>query len=52
MADLTAEQGAKASLEIVFKPNGETNGTFAVISIPGWETFTSGNIYDGKDAPW
>jgi hypothetical protein len=52
MADLTPEQGAKASLDIVFKSNEETNGTFAKIFISGWESFTSGNVYDGKDAPW
>lgn len=52
MADLTPEQGAKASLDILFKPNEETNGTMPKVLIPGWENFTSGNVYDGKDAPW
>ncbi|PYH81855.1 NAD(P)-binding protein [Aspergillus uvarum CBS 121591] len=38
IADLTPEQGAKASLDILFRPNAEINGQFPKVLVPGWET--------------
>ncbi|KAI1118179.1 short chain dehydrogenase reductase [Nemania sp. NC0429] len=50
MADLTAEEGAKASLDIIFKPNSETNGKLPKVLVKGWET--KGHGYDGTNVPW
>ncbi|KJY02459.1 hypothetical protein TI39_contig50g00008 [Zymoseptoria brevis] len=50
-ADLTPEQGAKASLDIIWKPNDQTNGKLTVVKVPGFENRPL-NSYDGKDAPW
>lgn len=36
-ADLTAEEGAKASLDIIHKDNKETNGQFPKVLVKGWE---------------
>ncbi|RAH86237.1 short chain dehydrogenase reductase [Aspergillus japonicus CBS 114.51] len=52
IADLTPEQGAKASLNILFRPNGEINGQFPKVLVPGWEHATGRNIYDGTMVPW
>ncbi|KAL8645433.1 MAG: hypothetical protein Q9226_007307 [Calogaya cf. arnoldii] len=51
MADLTAEQGAKASLDMIFKPGQELNGQFPRVHVKGWEN-AERNRYDGKNAPW
>ncbi|KAI0868433.1 short chain dehydrogenase reductase [Hypoxylon argillaceum] len=50
MADLTPEEGAKASLNIIFKPNSETNGKMPKVLVEGWET--KGHCYDGSNVPW
>ncbi|KAJ8131776.1 hypothetical protein O1611_g1847 [Lasiodiplodia mahajangana] len=50
MADLTAEEGAKASLDIIFKPNSETNGKLPKVLVKGWET--KSHCYDGTNVPW
>ncbi|PYI25300.1 NAD(P)-binding protein [Aspergillus indologenus CBS 114.80] len=52
IADLTPEQGAKASLNILFRPNGEINGQFPKVLVPGWEHATGRNVYDGTMVPW
>ncbi|KAK4169717.1 estradiol 17-beta-dehydrogenase 2 [Cladorrhinum sp. PSN259] len=52
MADLTAEQGAKATLDIVFNKGREMNGKFAKIYIEGWESAGYAHLYDGTDSPW
>ncbi|OKP10351.1 hypothetical protein PENSUB_4198 [Penicillium subrubescens] len=52
MADLTPEQGAKASLDILFRPNAEINGQFPKVLIPGWEKAKGPNVYDGTNVPW
>ena len=52
MADLTPDQGAKASLEIIFKPGQELNGQFPKIRIEGWEKAKGSNQYDGSIDPW
>lgn len=49
-ADLTAEEGAKASLDIIYKDNKETNGRFPKVLVKGWEKRQ--NAYDGSNAPW
>ncbi|KAL8645078.1 MAG: hypothetical protein Q9226_007464 [Calogaya cf. arnoldii] len=50
MADLTAEQGAKASLDMIFKPGQELNGQYPRVHVKGWEN-AERNQYDGKNAP-
>ncbi|KAL8858573.1 MAG: hypothetical protein Q9178_004867 [Gyalolechia marmorata] len=50
-ADLTAEQGAKASLHMIFKPGQGLNGQFPRVHVKGWEN-AERNQYDGKNAPW
>ncbi|KAL8905847.1 MAG: hypothetical protein Q9171_006513 [Xanthocarpia ochracea] len=51
MADLTAEQGAKASLDMIFKPGQGLNGQYPKVLVKGWEN-AERNQYDGKNAPW
>lgn len=49
-ADLTPEEAAKASLDIIYKPNEETNGKLPKVLVKGWEN--SQFAYDGSNAPW
>ncbi|KAL8629843.1 hypothetical protein Q9189_004452 [Teloschistes chrysophthalmus] len=53
-ADLTADQGAKATLEIIARPGAgqELNGRFLKVRVEGWEGKEGHSKYDGKDAPW
>ena len=43
MADLTAEEGAKASLDMIFRPGQELDGQFPKILGNGWKR-AEGNI--------
>ncbi|CAO1604790.1 hypothetical protein XANCAGTX0491_008331 [Xanthoria calcicola] len=52
MADLTAEEGAKASLEIILRAGQDLNGTFPNILVKGWEKAEGRNQYDGSITPW
>lgn len=52
MADLTPEQGAKASLDIIFKPGQQLNGQFPNVLVKGWEKAEGNNQYDGTNSPW
>ncbi|SPQ24316.1 2020a615-5fcb-4e2e-aa9b-a00a334387bb [Thermothielavioides terrestris] len=52
MADLTPEQGAQASLDIIFKEGQEYNGQMPKVFVKGWEHPREGNVYDGTNAPW
>ncbi|KAL2046761.1 hypothetical protein ABVK25_011549 [Lepraria finkii] len=52
MADLTAEEGAKASLDMIFKPGQELNGQFPKILVQGWEKAEGNNQYDGSNSAW
>ncbi|KAI8312746.1 hypothetical protein K4K59_005480 [Colletotrichum sp. SAR11_240] len=52
MADLTPEQGAKASLDIIYRPNEQTNGKMPKVFVKGWEDAKGPNVYDGTDVPW
>ena len=52
MADLTPEQGAKASLEMIMKPGQQLNGQFAKVLVKGWENAPGPNKYDGINSPW
>lgn len=54
MADLTAEEGAKASLDIIFKEGQEHNGHLTKVFVKGWEKPREGkwNVYDGTNVPW
>lgn len=56
MADLTAEEGAKASVDIIFnKSQAEVNGKMPKVYVDGWETADKAkgpNVYDGTNAPW
>ncbi|KAK2034765.1 NAD(P)-binding protein [Colletotrichum zoysiae] len=51
-ADLTPEQGAKASLDIIYRPNEQTNGKMPKVFVKGWENVEGPNVYDGTDVPW
>ncbi|KAI7155833.1 hypothetical protein KC349_g6677 [Hortaea werneckii] len=51
-ADLTPQEGAKGLLDVVDRPNSETNGRMPKILVPGWENVQGPNVYDGSDAPW
>lgn len=52
MADLTTEQGAKASLDIILKPGQEYNGLMPKVLVKGWEKSEGNNQYDGTIVPW
>jgi hypothetical protein len=52
MADLTPEQGAKASLNIIFDKGRELNGQMPKVFIEGWQNAKGPNVYDGSNAPW
>ncbi|KFY41132.1 hypothetical protein V494_03195 [Pseudogymnoascus sp. VKM F-4513 (FW-928)] len=52
MADLTAEEGAKASLDIIFTPGQKYNGLMPKVLVKGWENNPGNNQYDGAIAPW
>lgn len=52
MADLTPEQGAKASLDIIFNKGRELNGQLPKVFVKGWENAKGPNVYDGTNAPW
>jgi hypothetical protein len=54
MADLTPEQGAKASLDIIFNKGQELNGQMPKVFVKGWEKPQEGkwNVYDGTNVPW
>ncbi|KAK2616875.1 hypothetical protein QQS21_000253 [Conoideocrella luteorostrata] len=50
MADLTAAEGAKASLDLIFKPGQELNGQMPKVLVRGWEN--KSHKYDGTNVPW
>ncbi|KFX88261.1 hypothetical protein V495_05486 [Pseudogymnoascus sp. VKM F-4514 (FW-929)] len=52
MADLTAEEGAKASLDIIFTPGQKYNGLMPKVLVKGWEKNPGNNQYDGTNVPW
>jgi hypothetical protein len=52
MADLTPEQGAKASLDIIFNKGQEVNGKMPKVFVKGLEEPGRRNVYDGSNAPW
>ena len=52
MADLTTEEGAKASLDMIFRPGQELNGQFPKIHVKGWEKAPGNNQYDGSNSAW
>ncbi|OBT87417.1 hypothetical protein VE02_04681 [Pseudogymnoascus sp. 03VT05] len=52
MADLTTEQGAKASLDIIFTPGQKYNGLMPKVLVKGWEKNAGNNQYDGAIASW
>ncbi|KAI1443903.1 NAD(P)-binding protein [Annulohypoxylon stygium] len=52
MADLTPEEGAKASLDIILKPGQEYNGKMPKVLVKGWENNKGHNQYDGTIVPW
>nr|POE64987.1 hypothetical protein CFP56_34654 [Quercus suber] len=41
-------EGARASLEIIFQPNVQTNGQLLKVFVKGWENAQGINVYDGK----
>lgn len=52
MADLTPEEGAKASLDIIFNKGQEVNGQMPKVFVKGYEKGEGTNVYDGTNAPW
>ncbi|KAI1135779.1 NAD(P)-binding protein [Hypoxylon sp. FL0543] len=52
VADLTPEEAAKASLDIILRPGQELNGKMPKVLIKGWEKAPGRNQYDGTNAPW
>ncbi|KAF2852125.1 NAD(P)-binding protein [Plenodomus tracheiphilus IPT5] len=52
MADLTPEEGAKASLDLIFQKGQGLNGKLPKIFVKGWENAKGPNVYDGSNAPW
>ncbi|KAL9004066.1 MAG: hypothetical protein Q9188_003101 [Gyalolechia gomerana] len=52
MADLTPEEGAKASLDLIFRAGQELNGKFPTVLVKGWEKAAGRNKYDGSNSPW
>ncbi|KAI1073697.1 hypothetical protein F5B20DRAFT_586970 [Whalleya microplaca] len=55
MADLTTEEGAKASLDIIFEEGQKYNGQMTKVFVKGWEDSENPkgrHIYDGTSAPW
>ncbi|KAI0830941.1 NAD(P)-binding protein [Hypoxylon sp. FL0890] len=52
VADLTPEEAAKASLDIIFRPGQELNGKMPKVLIKGWEKAPGRNQYDGTNVPW
>ncbi|KAL2197721.1 short chain dehydrogenase reductase [Corynascus similis CBS 632.67] len=53
-ADLTPEQAAKASLEIVFTEGQVYNGKLPIVSVEGFEKPREGSwlVYDGRICEW
>ncbi|RFU27770.1 hypothetical protein B7463_g8582, partial [Scytalidium lignicola] len=52
MADVTAEEGAKASLDLIWRPGQDPNGKFPKVFVKGWEKAEGHNQYDGSIPPW
>lgn len=52
IADLTPEQGAKASLDIIFNKGQEVNGKMPIVYVEGWENAKGPNVYNGTNYPW
>lgn len=55
MVNLTPEQGAQASLDIIFnKTQEEVNGKMPKVFVEGFDKPAPGrmNVYDGTNAPW
>ncbi|ROV97503.1 hypothetical protein VPNG_08734 [Cytospora leucostoma] len=52
-ADLTPEEGARASLDLIFRKGQELNGKLPKVFVKGWEKDVGQpNVYDGSNAPW
>ncbi|KAK3720845.1 hypothetical protein LTR37_003508 [Vermiconidia calcicola] len=53
-ADLSVEEGAKATIDVIFNNGHESNGKFLNIYVPGWEKprGVNNNFYNGKEVPW
>lgn len=51
-ADLTVEQGAKATADIIFRVDKTESGKHLGVLVPGWEHAEGPNRYDGSVVPW
>ncbi|KAJ5751962.1 hypothetical protein N7520_008879 [Penicillium odoratum] len=51
-ADLTVDQSANATLDIVLRAGKAENGKFFNVLVPGWENAEGINQYDGAQPPW
>jgi hypothetical protein len=52
MVDLTPEQGDKASLDMIYRPNAETNGKLLKVFVDGYQNAEDPKRYDGKVDSW
>ncbi|KAL1615941.1 hypothetical protein SLS56_011636 [Neofusicoccum ribis] len=52
VGDLMPEEGAKATLDIVFRVTTTDNGKFYNVHVPGWENVPGPNKYRGEIIPW
>ncbi|ORY21510.1 short chain dehydrogenase reductase, partial [Naematelia encephala] len=51
-ADLSVEDGAKATLDRIINAGPDKNGQNLNIKIEGWKKTQSGEAYDGANPPW
>ncbi|KAF6807937.1 short chain oxidoreductase [Colletotrichum sojae] len=51
LADLTPDEGAKASLDVIYKPNEETNGQMPKVFFKGWEDAKGPNVEETSASP-
>lgn len=51
-ADLDAETGAKAVLDLLSRDKEALNGKFLNIHVPGWEETKGQHKYDGLEIEW
>ena len=51
-ADLTGEESAKATLDVLSKNREEINGKLMNIHVAGWENTGKLHSYDGAEIAW
>lgn len=51
-ADITADEAAKATIELILNAGEQDNGTHRMIHVPGKENNVGVNQYEGGLRPW